>query len=218
MSKYFIAVIAAALAMGTPSMPNAQRSPRIQQSDINIQTLFGWSLEEQERFGFKIRNELSPWPLKLPLDWAADPYQDTNWKFNLHSWRMTDPILEAYFATGDTNLLKAAFKYANDWRRFHYLDKRTAEFSWYDMAAGIRALRIAFFIDRVESGELKVDPDAVDGLYEMADDHARRLQDENYIKPNNHGIFQVFGLNLLCMAAEPRPACANGHEFARKKF
>jgi hypothetical protein len=191
---------------------------RITEDDLNLYTLSDWGRKEQALYGFKARHGIDPWPLNLPLDWSQDPFKDTNWKFSLHSWRMTDPILREYFRTGNPDLLLDAFAFIEDWRQYHYIEKRTAEFSWYDMAAGIRALRIAFFINKIQSGELQLDASTVDGLYQMADDHALRLQDRSFIKLNNHGLFQVFGLHLLCRVACTRSACMGGIDFARTMY
>jgi hypothetical protein len=196
----------------------ARTDVQIGPNDINLYTLSDWGVSEQERFGFKARPGIEPWPMALPLDWSEDPYKDTNWKFSLHAWRMTDPILRSYFTTGDADLLSKAFKFVEDWYRFHYVESRTAEFSWYDMAVGIRAMRIAFFINKVQSGELNIDESALTRLYRMADDHAMRLQDGAFIKINNHGLFQVFGLNLLCTVARTRASCANGRYFAQRMY
>jgi hypothetical protein len=78
---------------------------RITEDDLNLYTLSDWGRKEQALYGFKARHGIDPWPLNLPLDWSQDPFKDTNWKFSLHSWRMTDPILREYFRTGNPDLL-----------------------------------------------------------------------------------------------------------------
>src|SRR3712207_4074907 len=114
------------------------------------------SYEAQRERGFIARKDSIPYPLTLPIDWGADPYADPNWHAKLQHWRMTDPILERYFATGERELLREAFDYAVDWHRWHFVEGREAAYSWRDGGTGIRALRIAFFLDRVASGELAV--------------------------------------------------------------
>ena len=54
--------------------------------------------ERQSTLGFQPpgRTDLPPWPLVLPLDWNADPYNDSNWRFHLNAWRMLDPLIKAW--------------------------------------------------------------------------------------------------------------------------
>jgi hypothetical protein len=131
---------------------------------------------------------------------------------------MINPILYKYFEEKDNRFLKEAFAFADDWFRFQESGKSKDPIAWQDMATGIRALNIAFFQDRVLSGELKLDATTRARLDRFTDRHAIRLQDANFVSMGNHGLFQVFGLNLLCTVTASRPACANGRMFARAKF
>jgi hypothetical protein len=154
----------------------------------------------------------------VPLEWSADPFKDINWQFHLHAWRMMDPLLNEYFAAGNNQSLQEAFGYALDWFSYHYDRNQRSAMAWYDMAAGIRAMKLAFFLDRYHAGELRIGPEEAQRLLTLVDEHARRLQDADFIANNNHGLFQMFGLNLLCTAASDRESCANGHQFAQQKF
>lgn len=167
--------------------------------------------------GFQPRADVRPWPFKRPLDWAADPFRDRNWSFQLHAWRGIDPILEEFFRTDDPKYLEEALAFALDWQRYHRAKKPTA-FSWYDMASGLRALRIALFIEAVRSTTIKVAGADLDDLLALADEHAQRLQVEKFINLGNHGIFQVVGLDLLCSVMPERPSAAGGRAFARRMF
>lgn len=164
----------------------------------------------QRAEGFHARPHPDPWPLALPLDWSADPFANANWCFQLHAWRMTDPILQEYFDRGGDAQLREAFAFALDWHRFHLREGKEAGFSWNDMATGIRAMRIAVFLERAAAGALVLSNSERTALDELADAHALRLSDESFFAPNNHGIFQAFGLNLLCSAAAEREAMRGG--------
>jgi len=164
-------------------------------ADICLRTL-PHAYDEQKRTGFKPRRDCEPWPLALPLDWCADPFADRNWCFQLHAWRMTDPIIAEYLATGSTGVLREAIDIALDWCR-HHRDGSSTPFSWYDMSTGIRAMRLAFFLDRMRAQPIALAPADNDLLLDASTEHAARLQDESFINPGNHGLFQVFGLQLL---------------------
>lgn len=167
---------------------------------------------------FKPRRDREEWNFSFPIDWEADPFEDRNWRFQLHSWRMTDPFLNEYFRTGDKALLHETLEYILDWHRFHFVLGQSSDYSWYDMAVGIRALRLAFFIDKNRRGYLDLSRDQIAALEEMADAHAEKLQVEEFIGINNHGIFQVAGLNLLCMVIPERESCRDGRAFASRMF
>ncbi len=172
------------------------------------------NFEQQRELGFRPRRDVEPWPLELPLNWAADPFEDRNWRFQLNAWRMIDPYIVAYFKSGDVQLLAEALEYVEDWHAFHADDDHGNSFAWYDMSTGIRALRIAFFLDLIEKSELAVTPQQRQALDELAGEHAERLQDLNFLTTGNHGLFQVFGLNLLCLVASDVEECEGGRELA----
>ena len=171
-----------------------------------------------ERLIFSAREGAGAWLLDLPLDWDADPFHNVNWQFQLHAWRMIDPLLVSFFDTANQEHLREAFGYVLDWFRYHYEERRASKMEWYDMAAGIRAMKLALFLDRYQAGQLDLSPEDARRLAVLVDEHARRLQDESYIAKNNHGLFQVFGLNLLCAVAKDRESCVNGREFAGAMF
>jgi len=170
------------------------------------------------RLAFKPRSDLAAHPMATPLDWSMNPFKDVNWQFQLHAWRMMDPLLNEYFKSGSQQSLHEAFSYALDWFSYHYERKLRATMAWYDMAAGIRAMKLALFVDRYHAGELKLRAEEAQRLMTLVDEHATRLQDGGFIADNNHGLFQVFGLNLLCTVAADREPCAHGREFAEQRF
>lgn len=170
------------------------------------------------RLIFSARVGTDAWPLELPLDWNADPFHNVNWQFQLHALRMIDPLLSSFFNTGNEEHLREAFTYVRDWFRYHYEEHKSSRMEWYDMAAGIRAMKLALFLDRYQAGQLDLSPEDARILAVVVDEHAGRLQNESYIAKNNHGLLQVFGLNLLCAAAKDRTSCANGRAFAGTMF
>ena len=183
------------------------------QTDLYLQPVQSYA--QQQLNGFKARRDSLPWPLLLPIDWGADPFDDANWKSNLQHWRMTDPILEEYFVRGGgPELLREAMDYVIDWHRYHINEQRLDDFSWKDAVTGIRAIRIAFFIYRIYSGELPATDPEIEALHTLADEHLRRLSEPGFIRTTNHGFFQVAGLNLLSKVLADRPAYKTGREVA----
>ena len=197
-----------ALVSGVSLSPAAE----ISRKDLYL----GGSAGAAEPGVFRPRGDVEPWRYSLPIDWNADPFNDRNWRFQLHAWRMTDPFLREYFRTGSTGPLAEALAIVEDWHDYHAAHEETP-FSWYDMAAGIRALRIAFFLDLIERGKLTVGEESRAKLEALAREHAERLQDDDYISAGNHGLFQVFGLDLLCGVAAV-DECRGARRYAKEKF
>lgn len=158
------------------------------------------SYESLTTDGFQPRKDLAPWPYKMPIDWAANPYSDRNWQFQLNGWRKVEPMLEKYFQKDDNSYLLEAIAVALDWQSFNESGAENP-FAWHDMATGMRAARLALFLDRIFSKRVRVPDDATEALLECASEHIVRLRDEKFISKGNHGVFQVFGLSLLASVA-----------------
>jgi hypothetical protein len=127
-------------------------------------------------------------------------------------------MIAEYFDTGSAVALRDAADFMLDWAHYHLRDGKEADFSWYDMAVGIRALRLAFILDRVDSGALELSETELTVFDAMAKQHAIRLQNESFINLDNHGLFQIFGLNLLCSIQREKDYCAGGAAFAARMF
>lgn len=157
---------------------------------------YPFDLQHFRAHGFCPRKDLTPVELAPPVDWAGDPFRDRNWCFQLHAWRMNAPFLKAYQASQDAALLREALNYALDWWRFHQRKKAT-DFSWKDMAVGLRAMQLAYFLQEEARGRLDLDAAEKAALRAMAEAHAAKLSREGFLRLNNHGLFQAYGLKLL---------------------
>lgn len=146
---------------------------------------------------FKPRDDRPAWPLKLPIDWNANPFKDRNWEYKLNALGMTNPLLVRYGTHGDSSLYHQAVAFALDWWAFHR-DGKGGHYAWYDMATGVRASIVAFLLDRAFSGREKLEPQDEAALIEMAHAHVVELTNPANIVPTNHGLFQLDGLDTLC--------------------
>lgn len=168
------------------------------------------TLEEQDLHGFLARTDLPRAPFTTPYNWKLDPFKDRNWQFHLASWRVMDTAILRYFETGDPRMLQRMQEIALDWRRY-WKSNRENDWTWYDMAAGIRALRLAFLLHENERGIFKADG----GIPELAIAHAEKLMDEELVAISNHGLFQMVGLLAL---APWVPFEQEAKEFAARKL
>jgi len=174
---------------------NNLKQGRMQAAQLHLNPV--GSTQSQLTVGFKATHDTKPWRYSLPIDWNADPYRHHNWKFRLSCWRIMDTFLRDYIADTNTNSLRAAFEIALDWHRAVCIDKTTGKMTWYDMATGIRALRLAFLLDQVALGNVVLSDENAQAFDEMAEAHFHRLSDTTKVAINNHGLFQVFGLEAL---------------------
>lgn len=173
---------------------------------INDLQLEGPGLSDFTRCYFKPREDLEAWPLSDKINWAADPYHDRNWRFHLNALRMVDPYIREYEYTQNNIILHDAVKYFCDWYEFHIVLQKENSYAWYDMSAGQRAAKIAYFINLINSKKISPSAQVVEIMFTMAKEHIKMLSDVDAIAPNNHGLFQVFGLKLLCEIIEDRAA------------
>ena len=167
---------------------------------------------------FRPRNDVPDWDTSLPIDWSADPFEDINWQYHLHSWRSMDYWLYEYRHDGDTAHLLTPIEIALDWHRFHVEEERRSDFQWYDHSTGVRASRLAFLLDLILSDQLEVSDDDLGRLMTLADLHAEKLMEPSFLSRLNHGLFQLVGLDALCSVASWREACQGARSYAKQAF
>jgi hypothetical protein len=166
----------------------------VAESDLQLEKR---SLSDQLGEGFRPRPDLSPWALEFPVEWGADPYRDNNWRFHLSAMRMVDPYILEFQKTGEIKHLHEALRFFYDWHDYHFTREIKHRYSWYDMSTGQRAAKLAYLLERVNSGLLPVSDTERAKLNELADAHIAQLMLVENIASNNHGIFQMLGLKLL---------------------
>ena len=139
-------------------------------------------------------------PLTPPIDWSADPYQDRSWRFWLNSLQPIEPVLAAHAETNDPTYLHFAELIACDWIDHNPEWSRRNPFTWYDMAVGQRALKLAYIADAA-ARDPATDPATLWTLLRGAWIHGRQLaRRENFNAETNHGLYQAAGLLALARA------------------
>ncbi len=152
---------------------------------------------ESDNFLFKPRKDIEPYKLTIPMEWNINPFSDRNWCYQLQAWRMIDNPLEDFEKTYDLSKLNFCFKMMEEWCKFAIEEKKTAKLMWDEMAAGIRALKISFIIDRISIiDKSKIDIQYLNMLVKLANFHIEKIKSQEVIN-NNHGLFQMHGLLLL---------------------
>jgi len=136
-------------------------------------------------------------PLETPVDWSADPYRDRSWRFWLNGLEPLDDVLSLYARTGEARYLRFAVRLARDWLRQNPVSGGSNPFAWYDMAVGLRALKLAYLTDAA-ARDPQTEPDALAELLAGCWTHGWQLaQERNFNARTNHGIYQAAGLLAL---------------------
>lgn len=146
------------------------------------------AIDKYEKVGFQPRSDNTPYKLTLPISWLEDPFNDRNWMFQLHAWRM----LDAYLNRGSRQDLNYISKVINDWIDFE--KNNSSKWLWYDMSTGLRALKICFYLKKCY--EVGVDYQIEDIDY-LLHEHFKHLSNPEELNSGNHGLFQLHGLKSL---------------------
>lgn len=162
------------------------------------------------------RKDLPPHPFRLPFDWHADPFGDRNWMFQLHAWRLIDPHLNRLRHEPDhPRAFTDIHAIIADWHRANMRSQR-GRFTWYDMATGLRALRLAYLVLATRRlGTPLPDPKM---MVELVERHAAILTDPDRLSPGNHGLFQMNGLMALLWLHPGLPGAARMKRYAAKQM
>ncbi|MGY6661232.1 MAG: heparinase II/III domain-containing protein [Glycocaulis sp.] len=165
---------------------------------------------------FQPRGDLPEWEYALPLNWSADPFGDLNWQFQLHAWRMLNPLADQYARQHDQAYFDRAVDIARDWKAWH--TDRSAPLSWQDMATGLRASMLAYLIREARAGRAAISDDGWGDLLQLARAHGEILTRPGFIPDDNHGIFAAHGLMALCQTIGEMPECASGQSLAVRRM
>ena len=184
--------------------------PKVTELDLGRKPKSPWQ--------FRPRTDIDAWDASLPIDWSADPFEDLSWQHHLHSWRPMEYWLHEYRNDPDVAHLLVPIKIALDWHRFHVEEGRTSDFQWYDHSTGVRASRLAFLLDFIQSDRIEVTDADLTRLMTLADMHAEKLMDPEFLNHGNHGGFQMVGLDALCSVVYWRSACQGGRAYAKETF
>jgi len=159
--------------------------------------------------------KVQPWPFQLPVDWNADPFNDRNWRYQLHAWRMLDPLFGAWEQTGEIKYLGDTLRVVFDWYEYHEVRQQKSDYEWYDMAVGLRAMKLAYLFQRAFEGDVQLDDAGKAKLIHLAWLHAQSLMDKNLLSKGNHGLFQLHGLLALCNVVPSIETCAGARDFVK---
>jgi len=163
-------------------------------------------LSFSDSYNFKPRKDVNNFEIKLPLNWDINPFDDNNWKFQLHSLRMIDTELNEYMKTKNSKLLDRILEVILDWKKDIIDTKKNFDFNreenkdsfaWHDMATGLRVMKLAYIIEElIKLNEDTFINDYLKDFKELIRLHIEALSNQK-LGAGNHAIFQIHGLMLL---------------------
>lgn len=169
---------------------------------INLVPSPAAAVAELERHGFLARRDIARIPFAIPFEWNPAT-TDSNLRYLLHAWRMIDPYLCAILVDpSGPEYLDRAEDVVKDWVASNIL-REGGPYTWYDMAVGIRASKIAFLQKCAE--RFGVEIFLFDGAADMISEHFRHLMNPEELNEGNHGLFQMWGLKSLASAFPGHP-------------
>jgi len=71
-------------------------------------------------------------------DWSEDPFGDSNWRFQYHTFRWPMALLYAFQETNDRRFLYRFLFLITDYARDNFAGPPPSDMTWYDMAAAQR--------------------------------------------------------------------------------
>lgn len=169
---------------------------------------------------FKPRRDLAYWEFSYPVDWQADPFKEDNWQFLLHSFYMLDPLLVADDFRKSESDINAAIKIVSDWNDFHLIKGRSAKYSWYNMAVGMRSAKIAYLHNRLRYHHPALLDASAEAMFSaLAQAHvAPVVKGDIPLRMTNHGLFQIHGVVALCREFPTIAACKESQDFVRRNL
>lgn len=132
-----------------------------------------------------------------PIDWTADPFQDSNWRFQHHTLRWLNPLRWAALE-GDTDAGAEWKRVVTSWAEANVpASKSQSDFSWRDMVDGNRSIHLSL-------GAPLVGPE--EWYLRLLEYHRDWLLDEAHIARRNHGLHQHAGLFVVGATLRDRSA------------
>lgn len=162
--------------------------------------------------------DVKPWPFHLPLEWNADPFHDTNWRYQLHAWRMLDSLLIAWDETREVRYLEESLKIIFDWYDYHVVRGLVSDYGWYDMSVGLRAMKLAYVLERAFKKDIQLNDEQQRRIVHLAWLHADKLMDKRLLAEGNHGLFQLHGVLALCKVLPSIASCKGYQKYVAREM
>ncbi|WP_314324422.1 heparinase II/III family protein [Paenarthrobacter ilicis] len=128
------------------------------------------------------------------FSWSADPISDANWRFQYHTLLWLDNLRSDSLALDSKEGIALYERLLKSWVDGNPVDDGASDYSWFDMAVGVRAIVLVQALEHL--GPLP-------WLVESIEVHGKHLADEdNYEGKGNHSLHQDMGLVVVAQLLE----------------
>jgi len=194
---------------------------------------------KDEEYPFCLRDFASHLPIEVAIKMANKylkdgisvahhkmPLSNINWfiyeksyrteSFQLQSWQFIDNLIAAYRETKQSRYIDSALDCAISWVDNFIIQGKHYQFAWYDMAVGLRALKLPTLIYYAAKTNK---PDNIQKLIYAAHVHNIELSDRNnLVRNSNHGFFQLIGLLSLGKCLQFLKHADDSYQYACKEI
>lgn len=165
--------------------------------DVPLRQCFGGMFEKTSRDQQTTREILSgtlrisphpSWAMPKALSWDENPFDQRNWRAQLHMLRWLEPIRRAA-AQGDEGARRYWLETVRSWVRSNPPNRSKGDFAWADMVDGVRALCLVF--------GLPLTQDDSGWLLDSITEHGEWLADASHVGRANHALHQHQALFVI---------------------
>ena len=168
--------------------------------------------------GWKARHDTEPLDIRAPINWLTAGGQDANWRFQIHSWRLIDPLIVARDRTQKAGWSQYIVPVMLNWADAEALhgSDHPGTF-WNDMGTGHRAARLAYVLSLPEINKRRNKALRM-RLQAVGQAHVAKLREPAFFSLTNHGFFQVHGLMGLALTLPQTEESEAARDQARDMF
>jgi hypothetical protein len=156
--------------------------------------------------------------LRPPIAWDELLADDRSRHFHLHSWYPLGPVLSAFDAGRNDSHLQFALQVALDWLRQHPVIDVSIPFAWYDMAIGLRAVRLGYLTDAVAREPVGTDAVLTALLRGLLLHRDALADDALFPAHSNHGFYFAAGQAALAARFPELPGMEAAGVQARERL
>ncbi|ERI35175.1 heparinase II/III family protein [Arthrobacter sp. TES] len=128
------------------------------------------------------------------FSWSADPISDANWRFQYHTLLWLDNLRSDSLTLGSDPGVELYERLLKSWVEHNPIDSSPSDYSWFDMAVGVRAIVLVQAL-----AHLGPQP----WLVKSIEVHGEHLADDaNYEGKGNHSLHQDMGLVVVAQLLE----------------
>jgi len=188
-------------------------------SEKSVMPLFEYSRHTVKMADSAIEDSIIPFPT-----FEAVPFSDDIWNIQkgadtvsyqlyIHSWRVVSELLNQFKATQDKKYLLKAKQIIDSW--IEHAENLRTDMTWYDHPTANRTQVLIEFMYLMQQHEQDVN---LRSYFEQLDVHCQFLMNDEYYRPNNHGLMMDRTLMIAGKVLDNELYLLKGKSRAQQSF